>query len=145
MCISTSEKILSNKTEMFLWSNLSELDAKYLQLIIITRTPAHTLPATGVKTLCANPVTFEEQNHKETGETCIFGTLAKRGAPPGFPISPWICQPSQTSLLANHPQRGVPERLGVLPHLQSAGSATSWMQMKGVSGLLLLGETKQSR
>lgn len=57
---------------MFLWSNLSELDAKYLQLITITRTPVHTLPATGVKTLCANPVTFEEQNHKETGETCIF-------------------------------------------------------------------------
>lgn len=64
---------------------------------------------------------------------------------PGFPISPWICQPSQTSLLANHPQRDAPETLGLLPHLKSAGSATSWMQMKGVAGFLLLGESKLNR
>lgn len=73
------------------------------------------------------------------------GLLPSVVQPPGFPISPWIWQPSKTSLLANHPQRDAPETLGLLPHLKSAGSATSWMQMKGVAGFLLLGESKLNR
>lgn len=131
---------------MFLWSNLSELDAKYLQLIIITRTPVHTLPATGVKNLmCKSSYLWRTKPQGDGWDLYFFGLLPSVVQPPGFPISPWICQPSQTSLLANHPQRDAPERLGVLLCLKSAGSATSWMQMKGVAGFLLLGESKQNR
>lgn len=82
--------------EMFLWSNLSELDAKYLQLIIITRTPVTHCQLHEWKTLRTNPVIFEERKHKEMGETCL-GLLpsavpawcSPQGHPsPQAPVSP---------------------------------------------------------
>lgn len=72
-------------------------------------------------------------------------TLAKRGAARGVPHLP-MDLPALTALPpGKHPQRDAPETLGVLPHLPSAGSAASWMQMEGVAGFLLLGEPKQNR
>lgn len=71
MCISTSEKILSDKTKCFFevtfqnWCKI--FTANYYYKNSCTHTACHRS-----ETLCANPVTFEEQNHKEMGETCIF-------------------------------------------------------------------------
>lgn len=109
--------------EMFLWSNLSELDAKYLQLIIITRTPVHTA-SYGSENLTHKSSYLWRTQTQGDGRDLYLGLLPSvvTGVmqPPGPPISPWTCQSSQTSLLANptaislhmEPQRDAAERWG---------------------------------
>lgn len=103
--------------EMFLWSNLSELDAKYLQLIIITRTPVHTASYGSENLTHKSSYLWRTQTQGDRRDlylgllpSVVTGVMP----PPGPHISPWTCQPSRISLLANptaislhtEPQRG---------------------------------------
>lgn len=108
---------------MFLWSNLSELDAKYLQLIIITRTPVHTASYGSENLTCKSSYLWRTQTQGDRRDlylgllpSVVTGVMQ----PPGPPSSPWTCQPPRTSLLANPtaislhtgPQRDAAERCG---------------------------------
>lgn len=62
--------------------------------------------------MCKSSYLWRTKPQRDGWDLYFFGLLPSVEQPPGFPISLWICQPSQTSLLANHPQRDAPQRWG---------------------------------
>lgn len=118
-------KDLKRYEEMFLLSNLSELDAKYLQLIILTRTPVHTASYRSENLM--HKCSYFRRTQTQGDRWDVFRPPARcghqRGAAPGRPISPRTCQAPWTSLLANptaislwtEPQRDAAERWGGAP------------------------------